>query len=111
MYRPSSVSSAAAAIAAPDASHVLLTRGPPSGNGAALSAELTRSRAEDRDRIAQNLNDIVVRRIYAAGLDLHAALGLMGDHHAADEIYQAIDELDLAIRDIRDIMFNRSPRD
>ena len=47
----------------------------------------------------------MVRRIFAAGLDLHAALGLIGDHRGAGKICHAIDELDNAIRDIRDAVF------
>ena len=89
-----------------------LTRGPPpgngrapAGNGEAVSAELTGYLTEDHDRIAQSLNDVVVRRIFAAGLDLHAALGLIGEHRGAGKIYHAIDELDNAIRDIRDAVF------
>jgi signal transduction histidine kinase len=114
MHRSSSLSSAAAtaAIPAPSAAPVLLTRGPPpgndrapTGNGAAVSAELTRYLTEDHDRIAQSLNDVVVRRIFAAGLDLHVALGLIGEHRGAGKIYHAIDELDNAIRDIRDAVF------
>ena len=114
MHRSSSLSSAVAtaAIPAPGAAPVLLTRGPPpgngrapAGNGAAVSAELTRYLTEDHDRIAQSLNDVVVRRIFAAGLDLHVALGLIGEHRGAGKIYHAIDELDNAIRDIRDAVF------
>jgi hypothetical protein len=52
----------------------------------------------------------VVRRIFAAGLDLHAALGLIGEHRGADKIYHAIDKLDNAIRDIRGRRF-RGPHD
>jgi signal transduction histidine kinase len=120
MHRSSSLPSAAATapVAAPGAPHVLASRGPPSGNGlapagkgAAVSAELAWSRAEDHDRIAQGLNDVVVRRIFAAGLDLHAALALIGDHRGAGKIYHAIGELDQAIRDIRDTIFNGGPRD
>jgi hypothetical protein len=51
----------------------------------------------------------VVRRIFAAGLDLQAALGLIGDHSGASKISRAVDELDQAIRDIRDTIFDRSP--
>jgi hypothetical protein len=114
MHRSSSLSSAAAtaAMPAPGAPAVLLTRGPPpgngrapAGNGAAVSAELTRYLTENHDRIAQSLNDAVVRRIFAAGLDLHAALGLIGEHRGAGKIDHAIDELDNAIRDIRDAVF------
>jgi signal transduction histidine kinase len=64
---------------------------------------------KDHDRIAQRMNDVVVRRIFAAGLDLQTALALIGDHRGASEIYHALDELDQAIRDIRDIIFDRSP--
>jgi signal transduction histidine kinase len=119
MHRSSSLPSASATApaAASYAPHVLLTRGPPSGNGrapagngAAVSAELARYLTEDHDRIAQSLNDVVVRRIFAAGLDLHAALELIGDHRGAGKVYHAIDELDQAIRDIRDAVFRR-PRD
>lgn len=70
--------------------YLLLTRGPPAGRGQALesngavgSAEVTRHLIEDHDRIAQAMNDVVVHRIFAAGLDLQAALGLTGDHKGA----------------------------
>lgn len=72
------------------------------GSGAAGSAEVIRYLTEDHDRIAQRMNDVVVRRIFAAGLDLQAGLGLIGDHRGASKIYHALDELDQAIRDIRD---------
>ena len=51
------------------------------------------------------MNDVVVRRIFAAGLDLQAGLG------GASKTYHALDELDQAIRDIRDTIFYRSPPD
>jgi hypothetical protein len=57
------------------------------------------------------MNDVVVRRIFAAGLDLQAGLGLIGDHRGASKTYHALDELDQAIRDIRDTIFDRSPPD
>ena len=78
---------------------------------AAGSAELVDYLAADHDRIAECINDVVVRRIFAAGLDLQAALGLIGDHRGAGKIYHAIDELDQVIRDIRDIIFDDSPPD
>ena len=83
----------------------------------------------DRDIIVRKMNDVVIRRLFAAGLDLQAALGLLGEdgtdgghetarghgalgaHHAASErravskIWHATDELDHAIRDIRNILF------
>jgi hypothetical protein len=61
------------------------------------------------------MNDVVVRRIFAAGLDLQAAVGLIGEHpraserRAAGKICHAVDELDRAIRDLRDILFEGGP--
>jgi hypothetical protein len=64
--------------------------------------------AEDQDRIAEGLNDIVVRRLFSAGLALEAALGLIGEHRAAGKIEHAISELDRAIADLRGIGLGRS---
>ena len=70
---------------------------------------------DHHDEMVQRMNDVVVRRICAAGLDLQAALGLIGegraatDHRAATKICHATDELDLAIRDLRDILFEGAP--
>lgn len=118
MHRSSSSSSVVvtARVPAADASQVLPTRGPPADwdrvshvNGATGSAEVTRYLIEDRDRIAQGMNDVVVRRIFAAGLDLQAALGLIGEHRAGVKICHAINELDLAISDVRSAIFDRGP--
>jgi ATP-dependent 26S proteasome regulatory subunit len=101
-----------AATPFPGASDVLLTRDPPASNGAVGSAEVARHLIEDRDRIAQDMNDVVVSRLFAAGLDLHAALGRIGNHSGATNIHHAIGELDQAIKDIRDVIFGpvRKPR-
>ena len=53
------------------------------------------------------MNDIVVRRLFSAGLALEAVAGLMGDHRAAGKVQKAISELDLAVRDLRDMVFDR----
>jgi hypothetical protein len=68
------------------------------------SAEVTLRLVQDHDRIAAGMNDIVVRRLFSAGLSLETALGLMGDHLGAAKVQEAIDELDLAIRDFRDVL-------
>jgi len=78
----------------------------PEGGAAGGPAEASVYLAEDHERIALGLNDVVVRRLFAAGLDLHAALALMGDHRATGKVGHAIDELDQAIRDIRETIFN-----
>jgi hypothetical protein len=91
---------AAAARTLPQGPVVRPIRGPPA---AADSPETALRLAEDHDRIAERLGDVVVRRIFSAGLDLDAALGLIGEHRAAAKVQHAISELDLAVRDIRDI--------
>ena len=108
--------SSAAVIPIPDASRILLTRDPPASNDCAPagnevtgSAELAQYLTEDHDRIAQGLKDVVVHRLFAAGLDLQAALGLIGDHRGAAKIHHAIGELDQAIRDLRDTIFAHPP--
>jgi two-component system, NarL family, sensor histidine kinase DevS len=77
---------------------------------AAISAsDVAQYLIEDHDRIAQRLNDVVIHRIFSAGLNLQVALGLMDDPRGAREICQAVDELDRAIRDIRECVFDPGP--
>jgi signal transduction histidine kinase len=61
---------------------------------------------QDRDRITGGMNDLVVHRLFSAGLALEMALGLMGDHPGAGKVQDAIGELDLAIRDVRNVVFD-----
>jgi hypothetical protein len=73
-----------------------VTRGPPAaawapaGSGGSGAAEEIQGLTGDRDRIAQRLNKVVVHRLFAAGLGLHAAVGLVGDHPGASGIDRAI---------------------
>ena len=109
MYRiPGAFS--AATTPAPAVPGVQPTRGPPPGSpqapegGSAIGpAEVTLDLAEDHERIALGLNDVVVRPLGTAGLDLQAALGLIGDHPASSKICHAVDELNQAIQDIQNI--------
>ena len=78
----------------------------PEGGSAPGPAEAIPGQAEDRERIALGLNDVVVRRLLSAGQDLRAALGLMGNHPANGKIRHAVDEMDQAIRDIPDTVFD-----
>ena len=61
---------------------------------------------QDRDRIAAGMTDLVVHRLFSAGLALEMALGLMGDPPGAGKVREAVGELDLAIRDIRNVVFD-----
>jgi hypothetical protein len=73
--------------------------GPEDGHASGPAGTVA-GQAEDRQRIALALTDVVVRRLLTAGQDLQAALGLMGDHPASVKIRHAADEMDQAIRDI-----------
>ena len=97
-------SSASCDRVTPDAG-LLPTPGPPDGR-AAGPAEMTLRLAQDRDQIATGMNDIVVSRLFAAGLALEAVAGPIGDHRAAGKVQEAISELDLAVRDLRDMVFD-----
>ena len=95
--RPGGGSEATAAIAGPGHDPVAAT--------APGSAEPDWRLIEDRDRIAAELNDVVVRRLYSAGLALQSALGLLDGHRACESIQDAVAELDQAVIDLRDTVF------
>jgi hypothetical protein len=110
MYRIPGAFSAATTTSAPAVPRIQPTRDPPPGSPQALEdgsatdlAEVTLDLAEDHERIALGLNDVMVRPLFTAGLDLQAALGLIGDHPATSKIRHAVDELDRAIQDIQNI--------
>jgi hypothetical protein len=113
MYRIPGVLSGTTTTPAPAVPQVQPTRDPPPGSPQAPGdgratdpTEAIPGQAEDRERIAAGLNDVVVRRLLTAGQDLQAALGLMSNHPANDKIRHAADEVDQAIRDIRDTIFD-----
>jgi len=84
---------------------------PPAGR-AGDSAKVIPLPAQDHDRIAaRDINDIVMDRLFFAGLALETALGRMGDHPEAGKVQEAISELDLAIRDVRTILFDHHQPD
>jgi signal transduction histidine kinase len=59
----------------------------------------------DRDRIARQLHDLVIQRLFATGMSLQAATGMMTEGPAAARVGQAVDALDETIRDIRSSIF------
>jgi hypothetical protein len=71
-----------------------------------LKAPVSINLARDRLRIANHMSDIAVRRLLLAGLKLESAKGLMDNHPAAANVEAAIDQVDAAIHDIRDILFD-----
>ncbi len=65
---------------------------------------------EDRDRIARDLHDLVIQRLYATGMSLQGAVGLIGAPEVANRVSQAVDALDETIRDIRTSIFELQAR-
>jgi signal transduction histidine kinase len=61
---------------------------------------------EDRDRIARDLHDHVIQRVFAAGLSLQSALPRIGDAEAARRVRSAVEQLDETVRDIRTTIFD-----
>ena len=93
------------AMLEPDEASIRPTRDPPPGR-AGDWADAMLLLARDRDRIAGGMNDLVVHRLFSAGLALEMALGLIGDHPGAGKVQNVVDELDLAIRDVRNVVFD-----
>jgi signal transduction histidine kinase len=60
---------------------------------------------EDRDRIARDLHDLVIQRLYATGMSLQGAVGLIGTPEVAERVSVAVDALDETIREIRSSIF------
>jgi signal transduction histidine kinase len=123
-----------APLAAGDTLHGVLVVAQPPGQGppadedvpmltsfagqAALAMERARAQEErellvvleDRERIARDLHDVVIQRLFATGLHLQTAAQLAGRPDLAARINTAVDDLDTTIRDIRTAIFElRTP--
>ena len=60
---------------------------------------------EDRDRIARDMHDNVIQRLFATGLSLQAAARLAQHATVQARLDEAVDDLDAAIKDIRRTIF------
>jgi len=60
---------------------------------------------EDRDRIARDMHDHVIQRLFATGLSLQAAARLAQHSTVRARLDEAVDDLDAAIKDIRRTIF------
>ncbi|MEV4227401.1 GAF domain-containing sensor histidine kinase [Streptomyces bobili] len=87
---------------------------------AALALEIAEHRRDaeqltllgDRDRIARDLHDLVIQRLFADGLTLQAVLGRGGGRpDSADRIQRVVDDLDDTIKVIRSTIFGLQHRD
>jgi two-component system, NarL family, sensor histidine kinase DevS len=73
-------------------------------------AELAAARArqevqDDRDRIARDLHDRVIGRVFAAGMSLQGIASLAGRPELTARIEDVIRELDLSISEVREAIF------
>lgn len=81
---------------------------------AALVLEFTRARGdterlavlEDRDRIARDLHDLVIQRLFGLGLGLQGLTGMIGRPQVVERISGFVEEVDHTIREIRRTIFS-----
>ncbi|MFI8438264.1 GAF domain-containing sensor histidine kinase [Streptomyces sp. NPDC079020] len=86
---------------------------------AALALELAARRRdteqvsllEDRDRIARDLHDLAIQRLFATGMTLQSARRFVEHPEAADRLNRAIDDLDATIKIIRSTIFGLREHD
>jgi signal transduction histidine kinase len=60
---------------------------------------------EDRERIARDLHDTVIQRLFAIGLGLQATLRLVSDPAVTTRLLSVVDGLDTTVRDVRAAIF------
>ncbi len=63
---------------------------------------------EDRERLGRDLHDLIIQRIFAAGLRLQSAQGLVEDPVVGGRIAEAISQLDDTIVELRNTIFHLS---
>ena len=79
---------------------------------AARRAEAERlSLYEDRDRIARDLHDQVIQRLYATGMSLEGTMPMITRPEVASRITHAVDAMDETIKEIRATIFALQSRE
>ncbi|WP_374984467.1 GAF domain-containing protein [Streptomyces fradiae] len=86
---------------------------------AALALELAQRRTdaeqlallEDRDRIARDLHDLAIQRLFATGMTLQSAARLVAHEGAAERVTRAVADLDETIKIIRSTIFGLRARE
>ncbi|MFI5564275.1 GAF domain-containing protein [Amycolatopsis japonica] len=81
---------------------------------AALAVEFARAQEdrqrlavfEERDRIARDLHDVVIQRLFATGLGLEGVGRIIGEPRIAERISGFVQDLDRTIREIRNSIFS-----
>jgi signal transduction histidine kinase len=82
-------------------------------NHAVVALELADARAdqqrmlllEDRDRIARDLHDHVIQRLFAAGLSIQSVAAGIGDARGGERLNRSVTDIDETIRQIRTTIF------
>jgi signal transduction histidine kinase len=64
----------------------------------------------DRDRIARDLHDLVIQRLFATGMHLQGVRMLADRPDFVDRLDKAVDDIDLTIKDIRGTIFELQHR-
>ncbi|QHC24172.1 sensor histidine kinase [Streptomyces sp. GS7] len=86
---------------------------------AALAMELSEQRAAaeqlallgDRDRIARDLHDLAIQRLFATGMTLQSVVRFVDHPEAGARLLRAVDDLDETIKIIRSTIFGLRARD
>ncbi|MEV7414520.1 GAF domain-containing protein [Streptomyces sp. NPDC089919] len=66
---------------------------------------------EERDRIARDLHDLAIQRLFATGMTLQSATRLVQHEDAAQRVARAVDDLDETIKIIRSTIFGLRTKD
>lgn len=64
---------------------------------------------DERERIAKELHDGVIQSLFAVGMSLQGAAALTPDEGMAARIEEAVEDIDRAIRDLRNYIFGLRP--
>ncbi|GAB7110232.1 two-component system sensor histidine kinase [Streptomyces phaeofaciens JCM 4814] len=66
---------------------------------------------EDRDRIARDLHDLAIQRLFATGMTLQSAGRFIEHAEASERVARAVDDLDETIKIIRSTIFGLRTRE
>ncbi|MFH8491243.1 sensor histidine kinase [Streptomyces longisporoflavus] len=66
---------------------------------------------EDRDRIARDLHDLAIQRLFATGMTLQSAQRFVQHPEASERLTRAVDDLDTTIKIIRSTIFGLRAHD
>ena len=67
--------------------------------------------ADDHERIARDLHDLVIQRLFGVGMTLQAFTGRLEHLDDRRRVDGAVDEIDLAIKELRTAIFALTPTD